>query len=193
MSIKKARYVSKNIELNQEFYFASPETKMTINQIYNSSWFGSVMYDLSSSEAVKLESSYNRSMKIMLDLPYGTHRGLIEPISRRKHLKTVLTKRFLTMIKKMATSRKPILKMLLTEIESDVRSNTGKNLRMIMMETNKSNIHDIQMSDIDTLSYHQLGQEDEWRIEMVKYLLEKRQEHPLDEEDLEWLDFLCCD
>ena len=193
MSIKKARYVSKNIELNQEFYFASPETKMTINQIYNSSWFGSVMYDLSSSEAVKLESSYNRSMKIMLDLPYGTHRGLIEPISRRKHLKTVLTKRFLTMIKKMATSRKPILKMLLTEIESDVRSNTGKNLRMIMMETNKSNIHDIQMSDIDTLSYHQLGQEDEWRIEMVKYLLEKRQEHPLHEEHLEWLDLLCCD
>ena len=73
MSIKKARYVAKNIELNQEFYFASSETKMTINNIYNSSWFGSVMYDLSSSEAVKLESSYNRSMKVMLDLPYGTN------------------------------------------------------------------------------------------------------------------------
>ena len=80
----------------------------------------------------------------------------------------------------------PILKMLLAEIKSDVRSNTGKNLRMIK-------INNIQMSDVISLSYHQLGQEEEWRIEMVKYLLEKRQEHPLDEEDLEWLGFLCCD
>ena len=38
-------YVAKNIELNQEFYFASSETKMTINNMFNSSWLGSVMYD----------------------------------------------------------------------------------------------------------------------------------------------------
>ena len=41
MSIKKARYVSRNIELNQEFYFSTAETRMTNNEVYNSSWFGS--------------------------------------------------------------------------------------------------------------------------------------------------------
>ena len=46
MDIKKARYVSRNIELNQEFHFSSSETKMMINDIYNSSWFGSVLYNL---------------------------------------------------------------------------------------------------------------------------------------------------
>ena len=64
MKTKKARYVSRNIELNQEFSFSSAETKMTINDIYNSSWFGSVLYSLYGAEAVKLESSYNRSIKI---------------------------------------------------------------------------------------------------------------------------------
>ena len=68
MCVKKARYISRNIELNQEFHFAAPETKVKINDIYNSSWFGSVLYNLYSIEAVKLESTYNRTIKVMLNL-----------------------------------------------------------------------------------------------------------------------------
>ena len=81
MNIKRARYIRKNIELNQEFHFAAPKTKININNIYNSSFFGSVLWNVFSPEAEKIESSWNRSMKIMLDLPYETHRGLIEPLS----------------------------------------------------------------------------------------------------------------
>ena len=36
MNIKRACYVNKNIELNQEFYFADARTKFKINEIYNS-------------------------------------------------------------------------------------------------------------------------------------------------------------
>ena len=43
MSIKKAKYISKNVQLNQEFYFATEETKLKINDVYNSSWFGSTL------------------------------------------------------------------------------------------------------------------------------------------------------
>ena len=94
MSVKKATYISKNIELNQEFNFAAPETKLKENAIYNFSWYGSVLYNLYNIEAVKLESTYNKSVKVMLDLPYGTHRGLIEPLTGRKHQRTVFIKRF---------------------------------------------------------------------------------------------------
>ena len=69
MDIKKARYIAKNIEINQEFHFSSSETKLRINDIYNSSWFGSVIYDLFSPAAVRLESAYNCSVKCMLNLP----------------------------------------------------------------------------------------------------------------------------
>jgi len=70
----------------------------------NNSWFGSVIWDLFCPAAVKLESSWNRSMKITLDLPYSTHRGLIEPLSDRRHLKRVLLRRFLQMITKIRSS-----------------------------------------------------------------------------------------
>ena len=145
MSIKKARYVARNIELNQEFHFASFETKIKINELYNSSWFGSVMYMLYGTEAVKLESSYNRSIKIMMDLPYETHRGLIEPISGRLHFSKILLKRFIVMTESLRRAKKPILRALLSEIEHNARSNTGRNLRMIMMQTDKSDIREIQI------------------------------------------------
>ena len=37
MNSKKARYISRNIELNQELHFAAPESRLVGNEIYNSS------------------------------------------------------------------------------------------------------------------------------------------------------------
>ena len=54
MKIKNAKYVSKNIEIGQEFNFAAEETKLEVNNIYNSSWHGSVLWDLFCPCSVKL-------------------------------------------------------------------------------------------------------------------------------------------
>ena len=191
MNIRKACYVSRNIELNQEFHFTTSETKIKINELYNSSWFGSVMYKLYGAEAVRLESSYNRSMKIMLDLSIETQRGLIEP--GRQHLRKTFSQRFISFIEKLRKSKKPILRVLLSEIQHDVRSNTGRNLRMLMLHTDKSDISQIVMSDAENLPYFDMAEEEEWRIEMLRHLLEERERSPLDDEDEEWLDYLCCD
>ena len=94
------------------------------------------------------------------------------------------------MIEKIRKSKKQILTTILSEIERDARSTTGNNLRLLMLECG---ISEVQPSDIDTLPYFQLADDEEWRTEMIKHLLEERQQHPLDNEDLEWLEFLCCD
>ena len=193
MRMKKARYVARNVELNQEFYFSAPETKLKINNIYNSSWFGSTLYKLFGRESERLESSYNKSVKLMLNLPLETHRGLIEPLTGRKHLRKVFSRRFLSMIEQIRKSRKPVLKVLLSEIERDARSTTGNNLRMLMLNSDRSDICQIQLTDADTLPYHDLPEDEEWRAEMLKHLLEEREQGPLDKEDLEWLNYLCCD
>lgn len=127
----------------------------------------------------------------MLDLPYQTHRGLIEPLTRQKHQRSVFIKRFFVMTHKMRESKKPILRKLLSEIELDVLSTTGSNLRNIMLETSKSNIYEVELSDINRLCYFKLDEEEEWRIEMLKYLLEERRDRQLDSDDEEWMEFLC--
>ena len=95
MKIRKAQYIGKNLELNQEFHFAHPATKLKLNEIYNSHYFGSVLWNLFSPGALNIESTYNKSVKVMLDLPFATHRSLIEPLTGTRHIKLVLIKRFL--------------------------------------------------------------------------------------------------
>ena len=62
MSIKNGQYCAKNIELNQEFSFAHPYTKVKVNNIYNSHSYRSPLWNLFCPGAVRLESSYNRSV-----------------------------------------------------------------------------------------------------------------------------------
>ena len=138
-----------------------------------------------------LESNYNRSVKVMLDLPFATHWGLIEPLTRKKDRRSVYAKRFLLMIEKIRVSKKPILKILLSETECDTRSIPGKNLRNLMLLCQKSEISEIEILDLDHIHYFQLDQEEEWRIEMIKYLLNEKSEHPLDNDEKEWLEYLC--
>ena len=40
VNVKRARYIQKNNEINQEFYFAHPRTKFHLNCIYNSHFWG---------------------------------------------------------------------------------------------------------------------------------------------------------
>ena len=67
----------------------------------------------------------------MIGLPYQTHRGLIEPITGRKHQRTCFIKRFM------------VLKRLLSEIKFGVLSTTRRNLRNIMLETSKSSVREV--------------------------------------------------
>ena len=96
------------------------------------------------------------------------------------------------MIDNIRNYKKQILKTILLNIERDVRSTTGLNLRLLMRESDKCDISEIQKSDIETLPYFQLGEDEEWRIGMIRHLLEEIQQGPLDQEDQEWLQHLCC-
>ena len=86
LSEKRAAYIARNNELNQEFHYAHPSTKIWLNNVYNSSFYGVPLWDLFGRDFEKLEKSWNVSQRIMLDLPRKTHRYFIEPLSDTKHI-----------------------------------------------------------------------------------------------------------
>ena len=55
------------------------------------------------------------------------------------------------MIDKLRKSKKPILKTLLLDIEQDTRSTTDQNLKMCMIEFDRSDTNEVQLSDMETL------------------------------------------
>ena len=79
----------------------------------------------------------------------------------------------------------------MSEAEHDTRSTTGTNLRNLMLLCGKSEVSEKEILDLDKIHYFQLNQDEEWRVDMVKYLLADKCERPLDKKEIEWLEYLC--
>ena len=163
---KRAAYIARNNELNQEFYYADPSIKIWLNNVYNSSFYGAPLWDLFDRDLEKLEKSWNTSQRIMLSLPRTTHRYFIEPLSETPHIIKSIKKRFLGFLTKIKKSKKEILRSVLRTIKNDCRSTTGRNLRKLKLEGNESNQHKIY----DT-PYVDIPKDDGWKIPMAREIM----------------------
>ena len=193
---KRARFIQKNCELNQEFSFAHPKTKIFINNTFNCHLTGSPLWDLSSKEVDSFERTWNVSVRKMLDLPVDTHKYLIEPLSGTPHLRKILIKRFISFIKQVESSNKIAAKDLLNVIRKDTMSVTGNNIRVVLRSVDRWTMEDIQPSDIDRIWYHDIPDEEKWRVSMIIELMEVKMnecevEGFTDAEILELLNHLC--
>ena len=95
-------------------------------------------------------------MKYMMNLPYATHRFLIEPLSNEKHIKhikLVLIERFVSFMEIIKKSGKLAIRMLKSEAIKDVRSTTGANYRGIMMLLGNMNVSKVAIQSIKNLKY----------------------------------------
>ena len=89
---KRAAYINKNNDILQEFHFAYPRTTAKVNKIHNTHLYGSVLWNLSAKEVVKLEKTWNVSIRRMFNLPRETHCYLIEELGDQEHVQTLLAK-----------------------------------------------------------------------------------------------------
>ena len=143
---KRAAYISRNNELVQEFHYAHPKTKIWTNSVYNTFFYGSPLWDMSSRNFEKLEKSWNVSQRLMMSLPRTSHRYLIEPLSRKPHIIKSLKKRFLNFTKKIKGNQKPVLRNTLSVIADDCRSTTGKNLCKFKLETKNLTLDNVDFN-----------------------------------------------
>ena len=195
MKVKTAKYVDKNNTICQEFNFAHPKTKSTVNQIYNGHFTGSQLWKKDSKEYEKVISTYNRSVKIMFDLPWGTHRRLIEPLTGDTHVSRILVKRYMSFIDKIKKSSKSSLKQLLEVVKKDVRLTTGHNMRSIMMLAEKNTVEELEVGNVD-FDYFKLEDDEEWKVKIAQEIIDVRHgglEVPGMEADelKEILDYIC--
>ena len=83
---KRAQYNQCNDELMQEFSFGHSSTKEKINVIFNSHFYGSVLWNLFGNEVNTIYNTWNTSIRKMFRLDRRSHRYLIELISNLKHI-----------------------------------------------------------------------------------------------------------
>ena len=195
VKVKAAKLIDKNNSICQEFYFAHPETKVKLNNIYNNHFTGSQLWKFGTREFEKLIATCNRSVKIMYDLPWGTHRYFMEPLTGLPHTSRILAKRYLSFIEKIQNSSKTALKMLLQTVQNDVRHTTGFNLRTLMILADKTRIWDLR-ANLEDFQYHNIPDEEKWRINMLRELVNVKENEctvpGLEENELnEILEYIC--
>ena len=124
-----------------------------------------------------LENSWNTSFRIMYNLPYSTHRFFVQPVSGKTHIKRVLLERFLGFLTQIRNSRKKLPSKLFGVVCRDTGSITGSNLRKIMLLQGKHTIEEISVTELSSFEYHPVEPGDQWKIGLVRELLEIREEN----------------
>ena len=124
--------------------------------------------------AEKFYGTYNRSVKVMADLPLATHRYLIEPVSGQQHMSTTLMRNFLNFISKIKQSQKPVLRQLYSVVKDDVRTTTGSNLRNILLLTSLSSVDDLKPSIVDQIMYQVISDRDKWRVPLIQEAIDMK-------------------
>ena len=174
ISIKRARYINRQNNLSQEFYFAHPITKFTVNQIYNTDFTGSPLWDFNSECFESLCKTWNVSIRIMFDLPRTAHRYLIEPITEKPHIQFTIMKRFLKFCEQLRVSNKSVLKSMIMHCQDNTMTRTGNNLRTIMLLTNDYSVLQIKPINLYSLTYKDIPEGEEWRVNILKELIDAR-------------------
>ena len=165
---KRAIYISRNNELMQEFYFANSKTKIWTNDVHNTCFHGSPLWDMSSRNFTMLEKTWNVSQRIMLSIPRASHRYLIEPLSKRPHIIKSLRQRFINFITKIKNSDKKVLRNVLEMIKGDCRSTTGLNIRLLKLLAGDINIEKIK---VYKEPYKEIPYGSIWRLGMIEEIL----------------------
>ena len=195
--VKRAGYIQKNNELNQEFRFAHPRTKFHLNAVYNSHFSGSSLWNLFGKDVKMMENSWNLSFRIMYDLPLATHRYFVEPITGKNHAKTLMIKNFLKFCELIVSSKKEALKNVFLQIRRNVLTFTGSNLRKISSLMNKSDITELKSSLVkQNLVYEPIPEGEKWKILIVEEIIDFREGkleiQGFEREELdEILEFIC--
>ena len=110
----------------------------------------------------------------MLELPLTTHRYLLEPVGKVDHVRLLLAKLFLGFIDQIQKSPKLIPAQLLNKVKNDVRSTTEKNLRKLMLLTQKSNIDELLKMDYKKIDYHKISIKEKWRVSLIEEIIDIR-------------------
>ena len=65
-----------------------------------------------------------------------------------------------------------MVRQLLLHVKHDVRSTTGSNLKKIMLLSGKTRVEEVDQSDATKLKYHQLNDDEEWKVVTNKELID---------------------
>ena len=168
---ERAQFIDSNCEIIQEFSLAHPHIKCRLNRIYNSAFFGSVLWDLTSDATRQIVNSWSVATRYMWDIPVNSHRYFVEPLGGM-HAETMLITRYISFVQSLRKSTRPSVIYLLEKVMQNVNTVTGRNVRHVLDETGNSDIFSIKIDDVKKChKFFETPEDDKWKIDFVKVIV----------------------
>ena len=171
--MKRAQFIGKVNSLLQEFNFVDNSVMIRILNIYVTTFYGSCLWDLYSPEVTRIYSSWNVTIRNICNLPWTSHRYLIEHVSSTRHPKTMLCSRLVKFWESLRQCKKDSVRFLFSLVFDDKRTLTGRTVSKIAAEC------EVERSKLDlgharNLRYFPPPPGEMWRLPLLDELLEVR-------------------
>ena len=101
-------------------------------------------------------------------------------------MKILIMMRMTRFMKKLQMSMKQVLRQLIRLTMTNTQSVTGRNLRGILLLTQKSRVEDLDEDDVKNIQYHRLDDTEDWRVVTIKEVLEMQSGERELPEDWSW-------
>ena len=161
---------------------------MKLYSIYACSFYSSSLYDLFSKTLDQLYRTWNKSVRILFNVPMDTYTYLIESISNSLHPKVMLSSRFVSFHRNNISCGKPGVRLLSNIFKSDLRTSYGRNLTNISNECNipMNELTNVKVKNI--MKYRVVPENEAWRVPILNELLGSKRgdlDVPLSDEEID--------
>ena len=179
--IKRAEFIDKSVEIRNAFKFASPVEILSALKTYCSSFYGSMLWDMSGEGAAKVFNAWTTAVKLCWDCPRNTRTYLVQQVLAcgQSSARTDLLTRYSGFFKSLRTSTSVEVSTMANLVSRDIQTTTGGNLRLVEEASGLSawNTSSGKLKEaIGSLKIVECDPTDYWRIPFLNKLLGHRQE-----------------
>ena len=184
-------FISENLDIRELFSWAHPMQILQAVQVYCSSFYGSMLYDLYGDEAGMIFRCWNTATKLAWQVPRSTFTFLVDRVLTGDFptLRESLLTRYVAFLQGLSQTNKREIRILCCTAISDGRSTSGRNYRNIAKETRIRLKTSSKQETRNSLEKPDAPKEEEWRIRLLARLLHERT--LFIEEDAELVNVVC--
>ena len=177
--LKKAQFISNSLEVREMFSFASPAEVLRTLKVYTCSLYGSNLWELGGDMANQVYNAWWTGVRLAWDVPRATRSYLAHHVlcPDLTSVRVDVLSKFVGFFRSLRVSPSPEVSFMAFYVGRDLRTTTGRNLRLIAEETG-SDPWSESSGKMKTI----LGEKpvivpdgDGWRIPYLHSLLEQRQ------------------
>ena len=124
-----------------------PDIKCNVNMIYNSSFSGSVLWDMEGRHTSQLVNSWSVAVRHTWDIPMNSHMWFMESLGGT-HTKVMFVTRYINFIQSIQKSSRTAVLLLFQKCKNNLLTVTGRNVDFVQKEVNHPDILTMKIKDV---------------------------------------------